>query len=148
MNKFVKSLGLTLFGVSVAWAEPQIDQGPVELSATQMDTVTAGFVSDVVVTAIGISPVFAATQTDAYSTVLVNSTDQPQLGVFVGISGGEAQAVAVGDGSDTATSVTPSNNISAPNSHSFGINIHAKSPIVEIQGAGLITVGTYITNPL
>lgn len=148
MNHLVKSLGLTLFGMSVAFAEPQIQVGAVELSAKQMDSVTAGFASDVLVAAVGVSQIFAATQTDAYSAVLVSNTGQPLLGAFVGVSGGEAQAVAVGDGSDTATSVAPSNNVTGSTVHSFSVNIHNKSPIVEIQAAGLITVGTYISNPL
>ncbi len=148
MNYLVKSLGLTLFGVSIAFAEPQIQAEPVELSAMQMDSVTAGLAANVGVAALGVSQIFAATQTDAYTSVLVSNTGQPHLGAYAGISVGEAQAVAVGDGSDTITSVTPSNNVTGSTVYSFSINIHNKSPIVEIQAAGLITVGTYISNPL
>ena len=148
MNSFVELLGLSLFGVSVACAGPQMSETPIELSAQQMDTVTAGFGSFVDAGAVGISEFFASTQTDVIAIATITTTEQPLLGAVVGISGGEAQAVAVGDGSDTATVVSPTNNITGSNTYTFELNVHMKGEIVEVSGAGLTTIGNVLNNPL
>jgi len=148
MKHFTTIIGASLLGLSVAHAAPEASKDPTLLSASQMDGITAGFAAFATVNAAGISQIYSTTQTNVVALAAVTTTDQPQLGAVVGISGGEAQAVAVGEGSDTTTGVSSTNTITGPNVMSFTVSVQMKGQVVEISGAGTMTIGSLVTNPL
>lgn len=148
MKIIFKVLVVSMLGNALTYAGPNTPKGPVLLTEHQLDSLTAGFSSNVDVYAAGISQIFSATQTDAVAIATVTTADQPHLGAVVGISGGEASAVAVGEGSDTETAVNPSSDISGSNVNTYRVDVYMKGQIVEINGSGMITVGSIITNPL
>lgn len=138
---------LASLSMPVLAAEPSQQNGPIELSLNEMDHVTAGFSASVEVAALGTSPFLAFTSTDAYTITVVGNPSEPALSGAVAVAAGAAQAAAVGDGSDTATSVTPATNLPGA-TFSSQVNVFAKGEIVEINAVVVIQMSSPMVNPL
>jgi len=142
MNKIFYVLVPAYLSMSVAVADPSQEAGPVLLSQNDMDRITAGFSASGDAGAVGISPIFSYTNTDSAAITLVTTTDNPVLGTYAAISGGEAQAVAVGSGASTDTFTSSSNTISGPNVHTAEINIQGKGVLGEGSLSIVFTIGS------
>ena len=106
MKKITYLLVPACMALTIGMIEPSMAD-PVELSPIAMDQVTGGLGSAVNVNAVAFSPVFSNTNTNATALTVVSRPDNPALGGYVEVAGGEAVAVTVGSGSTTNTSVTP-----------------------------------------
>ncbi|ADE13355.1 hypothetical protein Nhal_0138 [Nitrosococcus halophilus Nc 4] len=131
---------------STAVAESS-NKGPLILSTAQMDYVTAGTSADVIVNADANSDFFALTSTFGSATATQSGADNPALRSYIGIAGGSASAVAIGEGSSTDTDVTPTADVPGTNIQVHEINIHSKVLGVEINAASVVKVGSF-TSPL
>lgn len=133
--------------VSVSSATAASFNKPTRLSLTQMDSVTAGTAADVFVNSTAYSDLFSFTSTFGTASAIHTKTDNPLLGSYVGIAGGNAGAVTVGGGASTNTSVIPTVDVPGTNIRSYAVNIHRKIGGIEINSSSIIKIGSFI-NPL
>lgn len=120
---------------------------PTPLSLAQMDSVTAGTDANVIVNSTAYSNLFAYTTNFSTAKAIQTKTDNPLLGSYTGIAGGNAGAVAVGGGASTNTSITPTVDVPGTNVQTFTVNIHSEVSGIEINSASIIKIGSFM-NPL
>lgn len=120
---------------------------PTPLSLAQMDSVTAGTDANVIVNSTAYSNLFAYTVTSGTAITTQTKADNPLLGSYIGVAGGNAGAVAVGQGASTGTSVTPTVNVPGTNVQTYEVDIHNSVGGMEINSASIIKVGSFM-NPL
>lgn len=92
--------------LSVAMAE-SLPSNQILLTSEQMDQVNAGLGAIVNVGATAQSSFFTTTNTHAVALVIASNPVNPALGGYVEVAGGDAVAVAVGQGASTSTTVLP-----------------------------------------
>lgn len=148
-KKIMNLIALVSMCISMAAvaSEPAKQSEPIILSQTEMDQITAGFAAYVDAAAAGDSPFMSFTGTETFAFTMANNLDNPPLGGLFAISGGEAQAVAVGDGSSTTTSVQPANNLTGASIFSRQIDVHAQGQHVEINASVSLSIGSLFLNP-
>lgn len=134
--------------MSVLASDPVQQNGPIELSLNEMDHVTAGFTASVDAVALGTSSFLSFTSTNGFATTAVSNSDNPALGGYLAVAGGEALAVAIGAGSTTATSVTPTTDLAGSNIFSNQISIHTVGRAIEINASMIVQIGSVVLNPL
>ncbi|QBQ53956.1 hypothetical protein [Nitrosococcus wardiae] len=144
MKNVFYALSFFCITVSTAVAE-STSQGPLILSTAQMDYVTAGTNADVIVNADATSSHLAFTSTFGSATATQSDADNPALRSYIGIAGGSAGAVAVGEGSSTDTTVIPTADVPGTNVQVHEINIHSKVLGVEINAASVVKVGSFVS---
>ncbi|MGR6034651.1 MAG: hypothetical protein ACU4EQ_10575 [Candidatus Nitrosoglobus sp.] len=120
---------------------------PTPLSLAQMDSVTAGTTTNITVGAAASSNLFAYTATSGTAIATQTKTDNPLLGSYIGVAGGNATAIAVGGGASTGTSVTPTVDVPGTNTQTYEVDIHNSVGGIEINSASIIKIGSFI-NPL
>lgn len=131
--------------MSVAAAETSKQDGPILLSQSEMDYVTAGFGANADVDAAATSPILAFVATTVVAITAASNPDDSTAGGFLAVAGGIAQAV--GAYGSTTTSITSSNNLTALGIPSAQVSVHAAWGGVEINGNIIIATGSLITNP-
>lgn len=136
-----------IMNISVVMAD-SLPSEPLLLSGEQMDHVTAGLAAAVTVNAIGSSPIFSMTRTNASAFTAVSGNNSPVLGGYVEVAGGGAVAVAAGNGAETSTSVTPATSTAGmAGTYTNQAGGQFVGSLVNISANMVYTSGSLFVNP-
>jgi len=123
-----------------------VSAGPVELTAGQMDEVTAGLSAAAMVTADAFASMIALAK--ASNTTLVTTSTPGVASVYGGqaaVAGGQASAVGVGEPSTTDTQANVG--VDVAGGQYYGVEVSFQGQFVNASGAIVIGV-TAPYNPL